>query len=199
MLNIRKVANDILNDGKYDEILDYAKSALDSKEVDLEDIYKLLENDSYYKSAYKDLNRWGELSSVHVKDLLLEDNDTDESIKIKNQINKDLIYLRDLEEYEIESKYVIYLAWTGFIALPSIYVIDNIVRLFTNLYKNNQENSVYLSFLLAVFFSAWGFFKVTKNHKKQHKRYMQTQKETRELIKLGIENKYFRYEEVYLN
>jgi len=199
MLNIHKLASDIKNDGKYDAILDHAKKALNLKEISLEEIHKLIENDSYYKKEYKDLNRWGELSSIHLKDLDLKDNDSDEAIKIKNQINKDVVYLKDSEEYDIESKNIIYLAWTAFIALPSIYVIDNMVRLFTDLYKDNQENSVYLSFLLVVFFAVWGFLKVTRNHKKNHNKYIQVKKETRELVSLGIRNKYFTYEEAYLS
>ena len=39
--------------------------------------------------------------------------------------------------------------------------------------------------------------RVVKNHKQKHDEYMQTQKETRELIKLGIENAYFTEQEVY--
>ncbi len=197
MINIKKVVNEIAYDGKYDEILDHVKVALDTKEPDLKQIFKLVNEDELYIKEYKDLNRWGELSSVHVNELDIKDEDSQESIKIKNQINKDVKFLINLEEYEIPSKNVIYLAWTGFIALPSIYVIDNIVRLSTDLYKDNQENSVYLSFLLVVLIAGWGFFRVVKNHKQKHEKYMRTQKETRELIKLGIENGYFTEQDVY--
>ena len=46
--------------------------------------------------------------------------------------------------------------------------------------------------------SIWGYIKVKNNHKNQHKRYLQTQVETRELVKVGLEKEYFTFEEVYL-
>ena len=197
MIHLKKVVNDIAYDGKYDAILDNIKAILNTKEPTIEEIFKLVNEDEFYIKEYKDLNRWGELSSVHVKEFEVKENDSDEAKKMKNQINQNVKYLINSEEYEIPSKHTIYLAWTGFIALPSIYVIDNMVRLFTDLYKDNQENSVYISFLLVVIIAAWGFMKVTKNHKQQHDKYMKTQQQTREMVKQGIKNAYFTEQEAY--
>jgi hypothetical protein len=195
MINIKKVVNEIKNDGKYDAILDIVKDKLNNDNPSYDDILKLVEEDKFYIKEYKDLNRWGELSSVHINALHVEDVDTDEEKELKETINKNATYLTNGEEYEIKQKNVIYLAWTAFIALPSIYVIDNLVRIM-DMYKDN-ENSVYVSFVLVVLASVWGFMKVTKNHKNQHEKYMQTQAETRSLVKLGLEKEFFTYEEVY--
>ena len=85
MVNIVKVVNDIKNDGKYDAILDVVKSNLESDNPTLEEIKKLVENDPYYIKEYKDLNRWGELTSVHVRDLEIKQDEADEVIELKNR------------------------------------------------------------------------------------------------------------------
>ena len=198
MINRIKVVDDIQNDGKYDAILDVVKKALNSQNPTKEEIAELLENDPFYIKEYKNLNRWGELSSVHINELEIKDDDNQEAKTIKETINKNASFLKHGEEYEVKQKNVIYLAWTVFIALPSIYVIDNIVRLATDLYTTN-ESHVYISFVLVVLFSAWAFMKVRSNHARQHSRYMQTQIDTRALIEKGLENESFSFEEVYLH
>jgi len=197
MININKVVKQIHNDGRYDAILDVAKKALDTNTPTLESIEKLVLEDPYYIIEYKDLNRWGELSSIHIKELEINDTDSSEAISLKEKINEDMTFLKNREEYEVASKDGIYLAWTGFIALPSIYVIDNMVRLFTDLYIDKNEMSVYISFVVVIILSAWGYLKVSRSHKNLHHRYIQTQKEMRKLISLGIEKEYFTLYEVY--
>jgi len=196
MVNIAKVVNEIKSDGKYDAILDAVKKEVGSENPTREQIRELVDNNPYYIREYKDLNRWGELSSVHIKELKINSSDSSAAKEAKVHINSNVRYLRNAEEYEVKSKDTVYLAWTGFIALPAIYVIDNIVRLFTDLYISN-ESDIYLSFIIVLLLSVWGYFKVKKNHKNQHERYLQTQLETRELVRVGLENGYFSFEEVY--
>ena len=197
MINKIKVINEIKDDGKYDAILDVVKKTLECDAPTAEQIAELIETDPFYIAEYKDLNRWGELSSVHIHELEVENEDSKEAKTTKEQINKNVIFLRNREEYQIPSKNAIYLAWTGFIALPAIYVIDNIVRLATDLYIDGQESSVYISFVLVLVASIWGYLKVKNNHTTLHKKYVQTQVETRELIKNALDKNYFSYDEVY--
>ncbi len=196
MISIKKVIKDIKTDGKYDAILDYIKKTLVSEEPTLEQITSLVKNNPYYIKEYKDLNRWGELSSVHIKKLYIKEYENNNSKEIKEKINSKLDYLINSEEYEIPSKKIIYLSWTGFITLPSIYIIDNMVRISTDFYTT-YENHVYFSFIIVLIASVWGYLKVNKNHFKQHLRYIQTQQNIRLLVKQGLEKKYFTYEEVY--
>lgn len=104
MINKLKVIDDIKNDGKYDAILDVVKQTLNVDEPTKEQIAKLVEDDPFYITEYKDLNRWGELSSVHINELELKEGDTWESKELKEQINKNAYYLRNGEEYEIKQK-----------------------------------------------------------------------------------------------
>ena len=199
VINTAKVAKEILYDGKYDAILDVAKKELNTKTPTLEDISELMEKNEFYIAEYKDLNRWGELSSVHLKELEIKESDTQESKEIKETLNKNREFLINREEYQIPSKNAIYIAWTGFIALPAIYVIDNIVRLATDLYIDGKESSVYISFAIVVLLSIWGFLKVKNNHSLQHNKYVKLRQESRELVTLGLEKEYFSFEEVYLD
>jgi len=195
MVNILKVAREIKEDGKYDALLDIVKTKLKNQDLSFDDIHELVLKDESIVAEYKDLNRWGEISSVHVNELKINDDDSNDAKKTKKGINDSLSFLTHGEEYQIKQKNLIYLVWTFFIATPSIYVIDNLVRIL-DMYKDN-ENSVFISFSVVLIASVWGFMKVRNNHTKMHNRYVSTQAQTRELVKSGLENKYFTYEEVY--
>ena len=197
MVSIKKVINDIKNNGKYDAILEHLKQTSNNQNPTLEEIEKLVTSDEYYISEYKDLNRWGEISSVHVQALEIKESDSPKEKEVKAKINADLDYLVLGEEYQVSSKKVIHGAWTGFILLPSIYVINNMVRMFTTWYITSP-NLVYLSFAIVTALCLWGFYKVTQNHNQQHKQYSNKQKEIRALVALGLKNNYFTYEEVYI-
>lgn len=197
MINIIKVIEDIKYDGKYDAVLEKIKKTLENENPTKEEISDLISKDPFYIKEYKDLNRWGELSSVHLNELIVKDADSIDTVKLKEQINKNAAYLKNFEEYEIKQKNLIYGAWTFFIALPFIYVIDNIVRI-TGLYSGNEE-SVYISFFIVIVASIWGYIKVVTNHKRQHEQYIQTQIDTKALILNGLKNNSFTYVEVYLH
>ncbi len=197
MISIKKVVGDIKNNGKYDAILEHLKKATNDENPSLEIIKKLVKEDEYYIAEYKDLNRWAEISSVHVQTLKIKESDSSKAKEVKEKINADLDYLVLGEEYQIPSKKVIHAAWTGFVLLPSIYVIDNMVRMFTTWYITSP-NYVYLSFAIVTILCLWGFYKVTQNHSRQHKQYGDKQKEIRDLVAKGLEKNYFTYEEVYI-
>ena len=78
MVNIQKVIKQIHSDGKYDAILDIAKKTCNNNNPTLEDIKQLVLKDTFYLKEYKNLNRWGELSSIHIKELNIKDTDTQE-------------------------------------------------------------------------------------------------------------------------
>ena len=197
MINIKKVVDDIKNNGKYDAILEYLKKATNNENPSLADIEKLVKEDEYYIAEYKDLNRWAEISSVHIKALNIKESDSLKAKEVKEKINGDLNYLVLGEEYQVPSKKVIHAAWTGFVLLPAIYVIDNMVRMFTSWYITSP-NLVYLTFAIVTIICLWGFYKVTKNHSRQHNQYSNKQQEIRALVAQGLEENYFTYEEVYI-
>ena len=197
MISIKKVVSEIKENGKYDAILEHLKTTTNNQNPSFEEIEKLVKEDAYYIDEYKDLNRWGEISSVHVQALEIKESDSPQAKEVKEKINEDLDYLVLGEEYQVASKKVIHAAWTGFVLLPSIYVVDNMVRMFTTWYITNPS-LVYLSFAILTILCFWGFYKVTQNHSQQHKAYTNKQKEIRALVAEGLEKNYFTYEEVYI-
>ena len=196
MINIKKVAKEIRSDGRYDALLDTVKEKLKDENPSIESIEKLISEDNSYIVEYKDLNRWGEISSVHIKKLEIKADDSKEAIDTKELINKDIDYLIIAEEFEIPSKKVIYFVWAGFISVSIVYVIDNIIRIATDLYLTN-ESHIYFPFAVVFTLTAIGYFKVINNHEKEHKRYLKIQQQMRKLIRTGLEKGYFSYNEVY--
>ena len=197
MVSIKKVANDIQNNGKYDALLEHLKKTSGKETPTLEEIENLIIEDDYYISEYKDLNRWGEISSIHIQKMETKESDSSEAKEVKEKINRDLEYLVLGEEYQVPSKKIIHAAWTGFVLLPSIYIIDNMVRMFTTWYITHT-GYVYLSFAIVTILCLWGYYKVTQNHSRQHKQYSEKQQEMRALVKEGLEKNYFNYDEVYI-
>lgn len=197
MVSIKKVANDIKDDAKYDALLEYLKKDIKKENPSLREIEKLVTQNPYYIEEYKDLNRWGELSSVHIQALKLKEDDSSEAKSIKKEINGAIDYLVLGELYQVPSKKVIHAAWTGFVLLPTLYVIDNMVRMFTTWYISHP-NYVYLSFAIVTIACLWGFYKVVQNHSRQHKQYIAKRKKIRALVKEGLEKNYFTHEEIYI-
>jgi len=52
------------------------KQASNNQNPTLEEIEKLVTTDKYYIAEYKELNRWGEISSVHVQALEIKESDS---------------------------------------------------------------------------------------------------------------------------
>ena len=197
MVSIKKVANDIQNNGKYDALLEQLKKTSGKEAPTLEEIESLTVEDDYYITEYKDLNRWGEISSIHIQELEIKESDCSEAKAVKEKINRDIDYLVLGEEYQVPSKKIIHAAWTGFVLLPVIYIIDNMVRMFTTWYITHS-GYVYLSFSIVAILCLWGYYKVTQNHSRQHKQYSEKQREIKALVKEGLEKGYFSYDEVYI-
>jgi len=197
MVSIVKIVNDIKNNGKYDALLDKVKIDLSNDNPTFKDMKILVENDPYYVAEYKSLNRWGELSSIHIKELHINEDDDQEVSIFKKQINKNMVYLKNAEEYELKQKSIFYLSWTLFIAIPAVFILDNLVRVFTPLDPTTKD-SIFISLIVVLVSATWGYFKIAQNHKKQHKKYIQIQTDTREMISVGLNKGFFTSEEVYL-
>jgi len=102
MFSLQKVIKEIHSDGKYDAILDVAKKTLKNNNPTLSDIEKLVKEDEYYIKEYKDLNRWGELTSIHIKNLNIKNNDNKESKELKEKINNYIEINKHIESLENE-------------------------------------------------------------------------------------------------
>ena len=78
MVNIKKVAYQIKFDGMYNTVLNEIEEKLNKTDLTQEEIENILRENEYFISEYKELNRYGELSSVHAKKLEIKESDNQE-------------------------------------------------------------------------------------------------------------------------
>jgi len=196
MINIKKVAYQIKFDGMYNTILNEIEEKLNKTNLTQEEIENILKENEYFISEYKELNRYGELSSVHAKKLEIKESDNQEVKDFKNKLNQNVQILKNLENFEVNSKNSAYSIWIGSVGVMIIFMAHNIIALFSE-YYTTHSGLVYSSYGLILAFTYWSYYKAKNNHEKQFIKYKKIHKKTKEMIKDGFEKKYFSYDEFY--
>jgi len=182
MINIKKVAYQIKHDGMYNTVYDEIQEELNSKnptEAQIEEV--LFNNNEYFIWEYKNLNRYGELSSVHAKKLDIKDDDSDDLKSFKTKLNDNVQKLKNLENFEVDSKNSSYSIWIGSVGVMIIFMVHNFAALFSDLY-NTHAPFVYGSYVIILALTYWGYKKVKQNHENQYARYTLLHKKTRAMI-----------------
>jgi len=196
MINIKKVAHQIKFDGMYNTVYIEVQDELKNEDPTVQEIEELLEKNDYFVWEYKELNRYGELSSVHAKKLEIKDSDISDAKSLKENLNKNTQKMRDLEMFEVDSKNSAYSIWIGSVGVMVIFMVHNIVALFSELYTTHG-NMVYLSFALILALTYWSYKKAKQNHESKHANYKLIHAKTRNMIVEGLNKNYFSYEEFY--
>ena len=196
MVNIKKVAKLIKLDGMYNTIYTEVQEKLNNDNPSIEEIEELISNDEYFIWEYKELNRYGELSSIHAKKLELKDSDNGEVKEYKTKLNEKTQILRNLEMFEVDSKNSAYSIWIGSFGVMVIFMAHNLIALFSEYYTTHAP-FVYSGYALIMSLTYWAYKKAKDNHENQFAKYKVLLKDTRELVKNGLENKYFTYDEFY--
>lgn len=196
MINIKKVAYQIKFDGMYNTVLNEMEEELNNTDLTVKLIEEELNKNEYFIWEYKELNRYGELSSVHAQELEIKDTDDDKIKSFKAKLNENVQTLKNIENFEVDSKNSAYSIWIGSVGVMVIFMAHNIIALFSE-YYTTHSGLVYTSFALILGATYWGYRKAKDNHESQHLRYKELHKNTRILIKTGLENDYFTYDEFY--
>ncbi|OHE12353.1 MAG: hypothetical protein A2525_00850 [Sulfurimonas sp. RIFOXYD12_FULL_36_11] len=196
MVNIEKVSNQILNDGLYNTLLFEIKEKLSLQNITPIMIENLLRKDPSLIQEYKEINRQSELSSIQVKELTIHKIDTYKIIKIKKEINQNVQILKNLENFETDSKSSAYSIWIGSVGVMVIFMAHNVIALFSELYTSDSL-LVYGLFALILFFTYIGYIKIKKNHDAQHEIFKKVYVRTQNMIEDGLKASNFTYEEVY--
>jgi len=196
MINIKKVAYQIKFDGMYNTVYNEIQEELNNLDPTLHEVEDLIIDKEYYIWEYKELNRYGELSSVHAKNLIIEENEISEAKIFKKNLNEKVQILRNIENFEVDSKNSAYSIWVGSVGVMVIFMTHNIIALFSEVYTTHG-NLVYTGYGIVLALTYWVYRKVKDNHEKQHLKYKGLHKETRGLIEQGLDNKYFTYDEFY--
>ena len=196
MINIKKVAHQIKFDGMYNTVLNEIEEKFDNDNLTVHQIENILKDDEYFISEYKELNRYGELSSVHAKKLDIKNSDNEQTKLLEKKLNENVQTLKNIENFEVDSKNSAYSIWIGSVGVMVIFMVHNIIALFSE-YYTTHGSFVYIgySFILAITY--WAYRKAKDNHENQHARYKILHKETRALINEGLEKDYFTYDEFY--
>ncbi len=197
MINIKKVAHQIKFDGMYNTVYSEVQEKLDNLDPSVDEIEQLITDDEYYIWEYKELNRYGELSSVHAKKLDIKDDESIEAKEFKTKLNDNVQQLKNLENFEVDSKNSAYSIWIGSIGVMVIFMVHNYFALFSDLY-NTHENWIYFGYAIILGFTYWGYKRTKANHENQHILYKDLHKETRNMIKEGFEQHYFTHEEFFI-
>ncbi len=196
MVNIEKVSNQILNDGLYNTLLFEIKEKLSLQNITPIMIENLLRKDPSLIQEYKEINRQSELSSIQVKELTIHKSDTYQIIKIKKEINQNVQILKNLENFETDSKNSAYAIWIGSIGVTVLFMVHNIIALFSELYTTHTL-LVYALFVLILFFTYMGYKKIKKNHDAQHEIFQSVYEKTKKILDFGLGASYFTRDEVY--
>ncbi|MBL0721330.1 MAG: hypothetical protein JJV88_01985 [Sulfurovum sp.] len=196
MINIKRVAHQIKYDGMYNTIYIEVQERLDKEEPSLEEIEHLLDDDDYFIWEYKELNRYGELSSVHALKLEIKENDSIEVKECKNRLNDNVQQLKNLEMFEVDSKNSAYSIWIGSVGVMIVFMMHNIIALFSE-YYTTHGSLVYTSYVIILALTYYFYRKAKQNHETQHIIYKKLLSETRRYIQDGFRKDYFTHEEFY--
>jgi len=196
MVNKKKVAHQLKFDGMYNTIYIEVQDELKNQDPSVEEIEKLITQNEYFIREYKELNRYGEVSSVHAKKLSISEDEDNTIKKFKEKINKQTQELRNLEMFEVDSKNNAYSIWIGSAGVMIIFMMHNIIALFSEYYVTHTE-IVYGSFAIVVALTYWSYRKMKSNHDKQHIKYKELLTNTRADIKEGLEKCYYTYDECF--
>lgn len=196
MVNLQKVTNQILNDPLYNTLLFEIKERLFAKEITPLAVEELLKKEPLLLSEYKEINRQSELSSIQIKELIVKEDDSLEVVQMKKEINENIQILKNLENFEGDSKNSAYPIWIGSVGVMIIFMAHNIIALFSDLYTTH-ESTVYLFFGAILLLTYFAYIKIKSNHDAQHAIFAQTYVKTKEMIENGLTKREFLEDEIY--
>lgn len=197
MINIKKVAHQIKYDGMYNTVYIEVQENLKNENPTLQEIENLLEKNEYFVWEYKELNRYGELSSVHAKKLEIKNSDASDAKNLKEKLNENTQKMRNLEMFEVDSKNSAYSIWIGSAGVMVIFMAHNIIALFSELYTTHGS-LVYIFYTLILGITYWAYKKAKQNHENQHANYKLLHTDTRAMIAEGLYKNYFTNDEFYI-
>lgn len=196
MLNLQKVSRQILNDSLYNTLLFEIKEKLFAQEITPLAIEEFLRREPSLLSEYKEINRQSELSSIQIKELIVKEDDSLEVVQMKKEINENVQILKNLENFEGDSKNSAYPIWIGSVGVMILFMAHNIIALFSDLYTTH-ESTVYLFFSAVLLLTYFAYIKIKSNHDAQHAVFAKTYAKTKEMLERGVERKYFSTHEIY--
>ncbi len=187
MLDLKKVARQIKEEGLYTFIYNEMKEITGKGELSEEEVLYLLNKNPKFLQDYKTLNTQSEISNIQIAYQEIQEDDTPECKKIKQMINRNREELIRLEPYENKPDSMLYAVWIGSAVIFLIFVIHNLVVLYTYWYEK-YPFVVYFSYLAVCVLGYLYYRKRIKDHYKNHVKFKNIEEETKNLVKMGKDN-----------
>ncbi|WP_029523097.1 hypothetical protein [Persephonella sp. KM09-Lau-8] len=184
MLDLKKVAKQIKEDGLYTFIYNEMKEITGKGELSEEEVLHLLNKEPKFLQDYKTLNTQSEISNIQIAYQEIYDDDPPECREIKQLINKNREELIRLEPFENKPDNMLYAVWIGSAVIFLIFVIHNLVVLYTFWYEK-YPLAVYLSYVAVSILGYLYYKKRIKTHLVNHLKFKEIEKETGILIEKG--------------
>ncbi|WP_457621217.1 hypothetical protein [Persephonella sp.] len=184
MLNLEKAARLIKEDGLYTFIYNEMKEFSGKEDLSEEEILRLLKENPKFLEDYKTLNTQSEISNIQIIEQEIHEKDSEECKKLKKRINENRKKLLSLEAYGNEPDSMLYAVWIGSAVIFTIFVIHNLMVLYTYMYENNPVY-VYTFYVLCLIAGFIFYKRKIKDHRKKHREFKELEKETKTLIEQG--------------
>ncbi|WP_457624438.1 hypothetical protein [Persephonella sp.] len=184
MFDLRKAAKKIKEDGLYTFIYNEMKEYMGREELSEEEILLLFEKNPKFLEDYKTLNTQSEISNIQLLEQEILPDDPPECRQIKEKINENRKELIRLEPYENKPDNMVYAIWIGSVTVFLIFVIHNLVVLYTFWYEKHPL-MVYLSYVVVSIGGYLYYRKRLRDHMRFHKVFKKIEEETRRLIEKG--------------
>ena len=197
MLNIKKAAHRIKHDGLFTFIYNEMKELANKSELAYEEILDLLHKHPRFLDDYKVLNTQSEISNIQIKEQPINQNDSQECKKYKEIINKNIPKLIALEAFEKPADSMIYTVWIGSLVAFLIFVVHNLIVLYTFWYEH-YKYYVFASYALIMAGGYLYYKKMIKKHQIKHQKFLQLKNETKKVIQKGVTRGCFTEEDLYL-
>ncbi len=196
MIDLKKAARLIKNDGLFTFIYNEMKELKQKEELLEEEILELLQKHSHFLDSYKELNTQSEISNIQIKEQPIGENDSEECKKIKSIINQNIPKLIALEAFEKPADTMVYVVWIGSLVAFLIFVMHNLIVLYTWWYEDYKWE-VFTSYGLIIAAGVWFYKRSLKKHAQKHQIFQKLYKETKSAITEGIKEGCFSEEEIF--
>ncbi|NPA58676.1 MAG: hypothetical protein GXN94_05230 [Aquificae bacterium] len=184
MFDLKKAAKRIKEDGLYTFIYNEMKEYAGREELTEEEILLLFQKNPKFLEDYKTLNTQSEISNIQLIEQEVLPDDTPECAKLKQQLNHYRKELIRLEPYEGKPDSMVYAIWIGSAVVFLIFVIHNLIVLYTYWYEK-YPYLVYLSYLVVAVGGYIYYRKRIKDHLKYHAVFKEVEEKTKQLIERG--------------
>ncbi len=186
MVNLNKAAYLIKNDGLFTFIYNEMKELTQQQELSEEEILELLQKEPKFLEDYKELNTQSEISNIQLKKQPIHHNETQKCQEIKKRLNENIDKLIALEAFEKPADSMVYVVWIGSLTIFLIFVVHNLIALYTFWYEHYRY-AVFGSYFLLILGGFFYYKKMIKKHSIRHQQFETIKNDTLYLIQEGIE------------